>query len=111
MSRGSLLCAAASLIFTPFGNEHPYRIELFGDEVDSIRIFNPETQLSERKLLQVSILPNIETKFDTQEKISLLDYLPENTVISGQRTLTLLSAALGKMADDLPEKMKWDRWL
>ena len=57
-----------------FGNEHPYRIELFDTEVDSIRIFNPETQLSERKLLQVSILPNIETKFDTQEKISLLDY-------------------------------------
>ena len=48
-----------------FGNEHPYRIELFDTEVDSIRIFNPETQLSERKLLQVSILPNVETKFDT----------------------------------------------
>ena len=31
-----------------FGNEHPYRIELFDTEVDSIRIFNPETQLSER---------------------------------------------------------------
>src|SRR5205814_8553088 len=57
-----------------FGNENPYRIELFDTEVDSIRIFNPETQLSERKLLQVSILPNIETKFDAQEKISLLDY-------------------------------------
>ena len=63
-----------------FGNEHPYRIELFGNDVDSIRIFNPETQLSERKLLQVSILPNIETTFDTPEKISLLNYLPENTL-------------------------------
>lgn len=64
-----------------FGNEHPYRIELFGNEVDSIRLFNPETQLSERRLLQVSIIPNIETNFETQQKISLLDYLPENTVI------------------------------
>jgi transcription-repair coupling factor (superfamily II helicase) len=63
-----------------FGNEHPYRIELFGNEVDSIRIFNPETQLSERKLLQVSILPNVETRFETHEKISLLEYLPPNTV-------------------------------
>ncbi|MFZ1451241.1 MAG: transcription-repair coupling factor, partial [Ferruginibacter sp.] len=42
-----------------FGNEKPYRIELFGNEVDSIRIFDPETQLSERKLLQVSIIPNV----------------------------------------------------
>lgn len=63
-----------------FGNEHPYRIELFGNEVDSIRIFNPETQLSERKLLQVSILPNIETSFETIEKVSILDFLPQNTV-------------------------------
>ena len=64
-----------------FGNEKPYRIELFGNEVDSIRIFDPETQLSERKLLQVSIIPNIETQFQTGEKISLPEFLPENTVI------------------------------
>jgi transcription-repair coupling factor (superfamily II helicase) len=88
-----------------FGNEHPYRIELFGDEVDSIRIFNPETQLSERKLLQVSILPNIETKFDTQEKISLLDYLRPNTVIWA-KDFDYTIGRLGKMEDELPEKME-----
>jgi transcription-repair coupling factor (superfamily II helicase) len=54
-----------------FGNEKPYRVELFGNEVDSIRIIDPETQLSERKLLQVSIIPNIETQFVDKEKISL----------------------------------------
>jgi transcription-repair coupling factor (superfamily II helicase) len=64
-----------------FGNEKPYRIELFGNEVDSIRIFDPETQLSERKLLQVNIIPNIETKFDDEKKITLLEYLPDNTII------------------------------
>ena len=64
-----------------FGNEKPYRIELFGNEVDSIRIFDPETQLSERKLLQVTIIPNVETNFDTGEKVSLLDFLPENTIV------------------------------
>jgi transcription-repair coupling factor (superfamily II helicase) len=64
-----------------FGNEKPYRIELFGNEVDSIRIFDPENQLSERKLLQVSIIPNVETQFETGEKVSLLEFLPENTVI------------------------------
>ena len=64
-----------------FGNEKPYRIELFGNEVDSIRIFDPENQLSERKLLQVSIIPNVETQFETGEKVSLLEFLPGNTIV------------------------------
>jgi transcription-repair coupling factor (superfamily II helicase) len=64
-----------------FGNEKPYRVELFGNDVDSIRIFDPETQLSERKLLQVSIIPNVETQFETGDKVSLLEFLPENTIV------------------------------
>lgn len=64
-----------------FGNEKPYRIELFGNDVDSIRIFDPETQLSERKLLQVNIIPNVETQFDTKEKVTLLEFLPDNLII------------------------------
>lgn len=64
-----------------FGNEKPYRIELFGNEVDSIRIFDPESQLSERKLLQVNIIPNVETQFETGEKVSLMEFLPESTVV------------------------------
>lgn len=64
-----------------YGNEKPYRIELFGNEVDSIRIIDPETQLSERKLLQVSIIPNIDIRYEEEDKVSLFDFLPENTVI------------------------------
>src|SRR5450432_460533 len=64
-----------------FGNEKPYRIELFGNEVDSIRVFDPETQLSERKLLQVSIIPNVETQFEDGDKVSLIEFLPENTTV------------------------------
>lgn len=64
-----------------FGNEKPYRIELFGNEVDSIRIFDPETQLSEKRLAQVSIIPNVDTHFQTQEKIPLFDFLSENTIV------------------------------
>jgi transcription-repair coupling factor (superfamily II helicase) len=64
-----------------FGNDKPYRIELFGNEVESIRIVDPETQLSERRLLQISIIPNIESRFTGKEKISLLSFLPENTVV------------------------------
>jgi len=64
-----------------YGNEKPYRVELFGNEVDSIRIFDPETQLSERKLLQVNIIPNVETQFNDGKKVSLIDFIPENTVV------------------------------
>jgi transcription-repair coupling factor (superfamily II helicase) len=63
-----------------FGNDKPYRIELFDDEVESIRIINPETQLSERKLLQVHIVPNIESNFTTSDKISFFEYMPANTI-------------------------------
>lgn len=64
-----------------FGNEKPYRVELFGNEVDSIRIFDPESQLSERRLVQVNIIPNVETQFDSGEKVSLMKFLPENTTV------------------------------
>ena len=64
-----------------FGNEKPYRVELFGNDVDSIRIVDPETQLSERKLLQVSIIPNVDTQFEHEERISLFDFLPQNTIV------------------------------
>ncbi|HEX7903319.1 MAG TPA: transcription-repair coupling factor, partial [Chitinophagaceae bacterium] len=64
-----------------FGNDKPYRIELFGNDVDSIRIVDPETQLSERKLLQVSIIPNVDTQFETAERVSLFDFLPANTIV------------------------------
>ncbi len=64
-----------------FGNEKPYRVELFGNDVDSIRIFDPETQLSERKLLQVNIIPHVDNRQDSGEKISLLEFLPAGTVI------------------------------
>ncbi|HNL07719.1 MAG TPA: CarD family transcriptional regulator, partial [Chitinophagales bacterium] len=64
-----------------FGNDLPYRIELFGEEVESIRIFDPLTQLSVRKVQQINIVPNIQTQFSVTEKTSLLQLLPKNTAI------------------------------
>lgn len=67
-----------------FGNDKPYRVELFGNEVDSIRIFNPESQLSERRLLHVNIIPSIisvQEEDGIEEKVSLFDFLPDNTVV------------------------------
>ncbi len=64
-----------------YGNEYPYRIELFDDDVDSIRTFNPTTQLSIRNIAKVSIIPNINTKFNRDEKISLIQVLNRETVV------------------------------
>ncbi len=80
MSPGSLRCAAASSIFIRLAMKSHTGLSYSGMMLISIRIFDPETQLSERKLLQVSIIPNVETQFDVDAKISLFEFLPENTV-------------------------------
>jgi transcription-repair coupling factor (superfamily II helicase) len=64
-----------------FGNELPYRIELFGDEIESIRTFDPESQLSKTNLKSVGIIPNLQTKFSDVSKQSFLSFLPKNTKI------------------------------
>ncbi len=83
-----------------FGNEKPYRVELFGNDVDSIRIVDPETQLSERKLLQVTIIPNVDTQFENDERVSLLEFLPENTVTWIQ-DYEIAVERIGENEDDL----------
>ncbi len=64
-----------------YGSELPYRIELFDDEVETIRLFDPLTQLSEKNIASVSIVPNINTKFSREQKVSLFQVLPPDTVI------------------------------
>ncbi|HEB62525.1 MAG TPA: transcription-repair coupling factor, partial [Bacteroidetes bacterium] len=51
------------------------------EEVESIRTFDPLTQLSKTNIARVSIIPNINTKFTNTEKVTLFKVLPENTVI------------------------------
>ena len=63
------------------GNDKPYRIELFGNEVDSIRLVDPETQLSERKLSEVTIIPRIDEQMTKGPSVSLLEFLPANTIV------------------------------
>ena len=73
-----------------FGNEWPYRVELFDDEVESIRLFNPTTQLSLKNIAKVSIIPNISNNFDKDQKISLFKVFDKNTVIWIKDAETLL---------------------
>ncbi|MBC6991024.1 transcription-repair coupling factor [Hymenobacter sp. BT491] len=64
-----------------YANELPYRIELFGDEVETIRTFNPETQLSVEQRPQVSIIPNVQTKLLQETREAFLDFIPRNTTV------------------------------
>lgn len=57
-----------------FANEHPYRIEFFGEEVDSIRTFDPLTQLSVKSLDRLTIIPNVQGKLLAESRESFFDY-------------------------------------
>ncbi len=64
-----------------YGNDWPYRIELFDEDVESIRLFDPTSQLSRKNIAEVSIVPNINTRFENHQKVSLLRVLPPGSVI------------------------------
>lgn len=72
-SRGSILD-----IFG-YSHELPFRIDFFGDEIDSIRTFNIETQLSERQLDEVAITSGVASQSSGE---SLLDYVDPQTLFA-----------------------------
>ena len=69
-----------------FSNDNPYRIEFFGDEVESIRTFDVATQLSIETQKKITIIPNVENKVFQENRESFLDYISEKTVIFIQNT-------------------------
>ncbi|WP_340075912.1 transcription-repair coupling factor [Leptobacterium sp. I13] len=64
-----------------FSNDKPYRIEFFGDEIDSIRTFDIETQLSVEKLKKIAIIPNVENKLTNESRESFLNYISSKTIV------------------------------
>ncbi len=64
-----------------FSNDEPYRIEFFGDEIDSIRTFDVETQLSTEQVKKITIIPNVENKFMKESRVSFMKYINPNTVL------------------------------
>ena len=65
-----------------FSSDMPYRIDFFGDEVDSIRSFDVQSQLSQGKVEMMTIVP--EMKNDGTEYISFLEFLPKDTLVVTQ---------------------------
>ncbi|MFC4816440.1 transcription-repair coupling factor [Flavobacterium sp. GCM10023249] len=79
-----------------FSNDNPYRIEFFGNEVDSIRTFDVATQLSVEKKNKITIIPNFENKLLEEKRESFLDYIHPRTTLFIQNT-DLLGANLDKL--------------
>ena len=62
-----------------FANDYPYRIEFFGDEVDSIRSFDPSDQLSIKKHARIAIVPNVQDKLLKEARQTILEFVPSTT--------------------------------
>ena len=74
-----------------FSHDEPYRIEFFGDEVDSIRTFDVETQLSNNQIKKIGIIPNVENKFLDETRASFLKYIAAKTVLFTKNVDVLFS--------------------
>lgn len=64
-----------------YAHDLPYRLELFGKEIESIRTFDPETQLSLDTIDHISLIPNVQTKLLQEQRQSFLDFLPQGTLL------------------------------
>ncbi len=85
-----------------FSFDHPYRIELFGNEVDSIRKFEPDTQLSIAKMTRATIVPDV-THHPTEEaRVSLIEFMQDATTVWIKDTEGFLS----KMATEFEKAEK-----
>lgn len=63
-----------------YSNDLPFRIDFFGDDIDSMRTFNVETQLSEKKVERIAVTANVEAS--TSRAVSLLEFVDPATVIA-----------------------------
>ena len=64
-----------------FAHDEPYRIEFFGDEIESIRTFDIESQLSIKKVPHLDILPNMANKFLDESRVSFMEFIHPDTLV------------------------------
>ena len=79
-----------------FAHDLPYRVQLDFETIDSIRTFDPVSQMSDEEVKRVSLIPNIQRQLMREEKVSFLDYISQNTLILS-RNLDFVSTDLERM--------------
>ena len=94
--RGQFSVRGGILDVYPLTEELPVRIELWGDEVDSIRTFDVETQRSIENLMEISVCPAIEFPREGEQRVSFLDYFPaEETILFLDEPVRLVEKGRG----------------
>ena len=83
-----------------FSSEYPYRLDFFGDDIDSIRQFSVDTQLSTDKKDSVVIVPDMDKVEGAQ--VSLMDFLPADTVMA-VRDLLLTADRMTTVANEVAD--------
>ena len=86
-----------------FANELPYRMEFSGDAVESIRSFDPNTQLSEKNLNHFTIIPNLQKELAQQGTESLFNFIPQDSIL-WTKDLGFTMEYIQKNLDALKEK-------
>lgn len=81
-----------------YSSEYPFRIDFFGDEIDTLRTFEVEMQLSLQKRKQVEIVPEL-AQADHEQLTSFLHLLPEETLIV-TKDLHYVADRIGKIFDE-----------
>ncbi|MBP6410896.1 MAG: transcription-repair coupling factor [Pseudarcicella sp.] len=92
-----------------FSNELPYRIDLFGDEVESIRTFDPESQLSIESVSTINIIPDVQTKLVKETRESFLSFFNTNArvwVKDLEQTLAVINELSDKVIENFEEIVK-----
>lgn len=92
-----------------FAHELPYRIELFGDEVDSIRSFDPGSQLSVETLDKISLMPNVQTRLVQEQRQSFFDFIPSTTRVwlkDSELTLDVVGKSFDKVSQSFDKVLR-----
>ncbi|MBL7986378.1 MAG: transcription-repair coupling factor, partial [Flavobacteriales bacterium] len=94
-----------------YGNDKPYRIELYGDTVESVRRFDPQDQLTVERLAEAVIVPDLQDEDAARQQLFFAQ-LPENATVWLRDLQAIGDAAtkqlklLGESYDRLPDKDK-----
>ena len=91
-----------------FANELPYRIEFSGDDVESIRTFDPDSQLSVQSMNHVAIIPNVQKKLLEEGRSSFLDFIPPNTIVWTEDLAASLDFLKRNLSDESSATIKND---
>lgn len=89
-----------------YAHDLPYRIELFGNEIESIRTFDPVSQLSEESIKEINIIPNVQTRLLEETRQSFLSFIPNNSKIwfkDYQQTLDTIQKYFEKASANFDE--------